>query len=98
MLFTHLAEYKLRGAFSQPHTTVTHHAELAAAKGVVLVQGDVLAGKGVSVEEGRWLLMGLQKFYGWEGSGERGRLLEQFSGGDGEFALEKLVEEAERVP
>jgi len=24
VLFTHLAEYKLRGEFSQPHTTVTH--------------------------------------------------------------------------
>ncbi|MCJ1319425.1 hypothetical protein MMC15_004761 [Xylographa vitiligo] len=98
VLFTHLAEYKLRGEFSQPHTTVTYHAELAAAKGVVLLQGSVLEGRGVAVEEGRWLLMCLQKFYGWESRGERGRLLEQFSGGDGDFRLERLVEEAERVP
>ncbi|MCJ1432062.1 hypothetical protein MMC27_001418 [Xylographa pallens] len=98
VLFTHLAEYKLRGEFSQPHTTVTHHAELAGDKGVVLLQGNVLEGKGVSLDEGRWLLMCLQKFYGWESRGERGKLLEQFSGGDGDFRLERLVEEAERVP
>ncbi|MCJ1286884.1 hypothetical protein MMC26_006230 [Xylographa opegraphella] len=97
VLFTHLAEYKLRGEFSQPHTTVTHHAELAAEKGVVLLQGNVLEGRGVSVDEGRWLLMCLQKFYGWESRGERGKLLEQFSGGDGDFRLERLVEEAEKV-
>ncbi|MCJ1384107.1 hypothetical protein MMC17_007223 [Xylographa soralifera] len=98
VLFTHLAEYKLRGEYSQPHTTVTHHAELAGEKGVVLLQGNVLEGRGVSVDEGRWLVMCLQKFYGWENRGERGKLLEQFSGGDGNFRLERLVEEAERVP
>ncbi|MCJ1391124.1 hypothetical protein MMC18_003986 [Xylographa bjoerkii] len=98
VLFTHLAEYKLRGEFSQPHTTVTHHAELAGEKGVVLLQGNVQEGRGVSVEEGRWLMMCLQKFYGWESNGERGKLLEQFSGGDGDFRLERLVEEAERMP
>ena len=64
----------------------------------MLLQGSVLEGRGVAVEEGRWLLMCLQKFYGWESRGERGRLLEQFSGGDGDFRLERLVEEAERVP
>ena len=99
MLFTHLAEYKLRGEFSQPHTTVTHHLELAEEKGLVLLQGSVVEGRGVSVDEGKWLVMCLQKFYGdVGGQGERKRLLEQFSGGDGEFRIETLVEEAEKVP
>lgn len=98
MLFTHLAEFKLRGEFSQPHTTVTHHLDLAGTKGLVLLQGDVVEGRGVSVEEGRWLLMCLQKFYGGvEEKSERKKLLEQFSQGDGGFKVEELLEEAEKI-
>ena len=97
MLFTHLAEFKLRGEYAQPHTTVTHHLDLADAKGVVLAQGSVVEGRGISVEEGKWLLMCLQKFYGGEGEGERKKLLEQFSQGDGGFRLEQLLEEAEKI-
>ncbi len=63
VLFTHLAEYKLRGEFAQPHTTFTHHLELADAKGLVLCQGSVVEGRGVTAEEGRWLILCLQKFY-----------------------------------
>lgn len=95
MLFTHLAEYKLRGEYAQPHTTVTHHLELAKEKGVVLLQGQVMDGRGVSVDEARWLLMSLQKFYA--GEGVRGELLEKFSKGDGGFRVEDVVEEAEKI-
>ncbi|MCJ1234118.1 hypothetical protein MMC14_002076 [Varicellaria rhodocarpa] len=100
VLFTHLAEYKLRGEYSQPHTTVTHHLDLAGPKGLVLLQGSVVEGRGVSVEEGRWLLMCLQKFYGGgeeSGEGKRRRLLERFSQGDGGFRVEELLEEAEKI-
>ncbi|KAK3061638.1 hypothetical protein LTS18_005748 [Coniosporium uncinatum] len=101
VLFTHLAEYKLRGEFATPHTTVTHHLDLQHDKGVVLVQGNVMEGRGVSVDEGKWLLMCLQKFYGLQGEGEMGvgrrELLEQFSKGDGGFSVERLLEEAEKV-
>ncbi|TVY82766.1 Protein ATP11, partial [Lachnellula suecica] len=76
VLFTHLAEYKLRGEFSQPHTTITHHLELAEDKQLVLLQGQVVEGRGVSVDEAKWLLMCLQKFYGFGGEkAERKRLL-----------------------
>ena len=98
VLFTHLAEYKLRGEFSQPHTTVTHHLDLAGPKGLVLLQGTVVEGRGITVDEGKWLLMCLQKFYGGGNEmGERKKLLEQFSQGDGEFKVEELLEEAEKV-
>jgi ATP synthase F1 complex assembly factor 1 len=98
VLFTHLAEYKLRGEFSQPHTTITHHLELAKEKGLVLLQGQVVEGKGVSVDEAKWLIMCLQKFYGagWENS-ERRRLLELFGKGDAAFNVEDLVKEAEKM-
>jgi ATP synthase F1 complex assembly factor 1 len=98
VLFTNLAEYKLRGEFSQPHTTVTHHLELAEEKGVVLLQGQVVEGRGVSVDEAKFLLMTLQKFYGFgKEKPERRELLEKFARGDEGFSLEALVEEAEKA-
>ncbi|KAI9665015.1 MAG: hypothetical protein M1821_006463 [Bathelium mastoideum] len=99
VLFTHLAEYKLRGEFSTPHTTVTHHLDLAEEKGLVLLQGSVVDGRGVSVEEGKWLVMCLQKFYGQAAEETpRRRLMEKFSEGDAEgFRVEELLEEAERM-
>ncbi|KAL8790752.1 MAG: hypothetical protein Q9195_006230 [Heterodermia aff. obscurata] len=98
VLFTHLAEFKMRGEFSQPHTTVTHHLDLAEPKGLVLLQGTVVDGRGMTVDEGKWLLMCLQKFYGGgEEKVERKKLLEQFSQGDGDFKVEELLEEAEKI-
>ena len=98
VLFTNLAEFKLRGEFSQPHTTVTHHLDLIGPKGLVLLQGHVVEGRGMTVDEGKWLLMCLQKFYGGdEEKTERKKLLEQFSQGDGGFKVEELLEEAEKI-
>lgn len=98
VLFTHLAEYKLRGEYSQPHTTITHHLELAEDKELVLLHGQVVEGRGVSVDEAKWLVMCLQKFYGFGGEkSERKRLLELFGKGDENFRIEDLVEEAEKI-
>ena len=98
VLFTHLAEYKLRGEYSVPHTTIQHHLELARDKGLVLLQGQVADDRGVSVENARGLLLTLQKFYAIEDERpERGKLLEQFSRGDRDFKVESLVEEAEKI-
>lgn len=101
VLFTQLAEYKARGEFAQPHTTVTHYTELKGEKGVVLMQGQVVEDRGVEMDGARWLVMCLQKFYGgWEGEvGGEGRreLLEWFGRGDPRFSVEKLLEEAERM-
>ncbi|RDL36924.1 F1F0 ATP synthase assembly protein-like protein Atp11 [Venustampulla echinocandica] len=98
VLFTHLAEYKLRGEYSQPHTTITHHLELAEDKGVVMLLGQVTEGRGVSVDEAKWLVMCLQKFYGASGEKEeRRRLLEMFGKGDAAFNIEDLLEEAEKA-
>ena len=103
VIFTHLAAFKVHGQFAQPHTTITHHLDLADSHGIVLLNGSVMDGKGVSVEEGRWLLMCLQKFYDFEGHGggigkeNRQGLLQKFSNGDSDFSLEELLDEAERV-
>lgn len=97
ILFTHLAEYKLRGEYATPHTTVSLHLELAEPKGLVLVQGLVQENRGVTVEESKWLLMCLQKFYGMQGDPQRMRLLEQFTSGDDGFDVQQLLEEAEKI-
>ncbi|KAK4696843.1 hypothetical protein P7C71_g1151, partial [Lecanoromycetidae sp. Uapishka_2] len=97
VLFTHLAEFKLRGEYAQPHTTVTHHLDLSGPKELVLLQGTVVEGRGITVDEGKWLLMCLQKFYGGEEKVERRKLLEQFSQGNDGFKVEELLEEAEKI-
>lgn len=106
VLFTHLAEFKLRGEFAQPHTTVTHHTDLVGSNELVLMEGRVSEDRGISVDEGKWLLMCLQKFYGFEALSataqqskeKRQKLMEQFSGGDAGFKVEELLEEAEKLP
>ncbi|RMD44341.1 hypothetical protein DV735_g865, partial [Chaetothyriales sp. CBS 134920] len=104
VIFTHLAAYKLHGPYAQPHTAITHHLDLADSHGIVLLNGSVVDGRGVSVEEGRWLLMCLQRFYDPQPQGgsevglnKRQALLEKFSKGDAGFSLEELVDEAERM-
>jgi ATP synthase F1 complex assembly factor 1 len=108
VLFTQLAEYKMRGEWAVPHTSLTHYTELAAEKGTVLMRGQVQDGRGVSVETARWLVLCLQRFYGgWDGEGEvkedekrkeeRRRLLEWFAKGDERFSVERLLDEAERI-
>ena len=98
VLFTHFAEYRLRGEFSQPHTVVTHHMDLAEKKGLVLLQGNVIQGRGITVDEAKWLLICLQKFYGGgDGNTARKNLLEQFSRGDLKFEVEELLKEAEKI-
>lgn len=98
VLFTALAEFKLKGEFAQPHTTVTHHLDLAKDKGLVLLEGTVVEDKHMTVEEGKWLLMCLQKFYGQAAEQTpRRKLMEQFSQGDSAFNVEELLEEAEKI-
>ncbi|CAI6341611.1 unnamed protein product [Periconia digitata] len=99
LLFTTLAEFKLRGEFAAPHTTITFHAELAESHGLVLGQGEVMENKGVSVDDARWLVMCMQKFYvvGGEEGIKRGELLRLFSKGDQGFKVEQLLEEAEKI-
>ncbi|KAG9251560.1 putative F1F0 ATP synthase assembly protein Atp11 [Emericellopsis atlantica] len=110
VLFTQLAEYKARGEFAQPHTTVTHHLDLADDRGLVFMQGQVMEGRGIQPEQAKWLVLCLQRFYGgWEAgeaeiqgerkqrAEERKKLLSWFASGDERFTVEKLLEEAERM-
>lgn len=99
VLFTQLAEYKARGEFAQPHTSVTHHTDLAGGPAeLVLMQGQLVEGRGARLEDSRFLVLLLQKFYGaWGQGGEAKNLLDWFAAGDSRFTVEKLLEEAERL-
>jgi ATP synthase mitochondrial F1 complex assembly factor 1 len=102
VLFTQLAEYKLRGEWAQPHTSITHYwdKEMAESQDAVLMAGQLVEGRGASVQDAQWLVMLMQRFYGEEGmAGEGGKrkLLEQFGKGDGEFSVDKLLEESEKL-
>lgn len=103
ILFTHLAAFKVHGEYAQPHTTVTHHLDLADSHGIVLLEGRVVEGRGVSADEAKWLLMCLQKFYDYGGHGggvgmeKRQGLLRKFTQGDAGFSLGELMDEAERI-
>ncbi|OKL61893.1 hypothetical protein UA08_02391 [Talaromyces atroroseus] len=100
IVFTHLAAYKLHGSFAQPHTTITHHLDLADEKGLVLMHGQVMPDSGVSISEASWLVSCVQRFYDFdgEGSGRKGELLRMFTRGDVEgFKVEDLVSETETL-
>jgi len=105
VLFTQLAEYKARGEWAQPHTSVTHYfdKDIARDQGVVLMAGSLVEGRGASLDDAKWLLMLMQRFYGGEGAGGTGvdkakrELLEAFGKGDSRFTVEKLLEESERL-
>lgn len=100
VIFTHLGAFKMHGSYAQPHTTVTHHLDLADDKGLVLMHGQVVPDRGVSTSEATWLVSCVQRFYdfGGQASGRKGELVRMFTRGDVEnFKVEELLEESERI-
>jgi ATP synthase mitochondrial F1 complex assembly factor 1 len=109
IVFTHLLAYKTHGSYAQPHTTITHHLDLADSTGLVLMHGHVMPDRGVGVAEASWLVSCVQRFYDFSSSSKstsdgndrdgnrKAALLKMFTRGDVEgFSVEDLVEEAER--
>ncbi|GMM36708.1 Atp11 protein [Saccharomycopsis crataegensis] len=97
VIFTSLAEYKLHGEFSTPHTTLTFHRELEKEKAIVLMNG-LVEGEGVTLSETQLLILNLQNFYGGlQKDANKLRLLEAFNKGTSEFSLEELIKESQDV-
>jgi ATP synthase F1 complex assembly factor 1 len=99
VIFTNLGAYKMHGAYATPHTTVTHHLDLAD-KGLVLMHGQIIPDGGVSAPEATWLVSCVQRFFDFEGqaSGRKSELVRMFTRGDVEnFKVEELLEESERL-
>ncbi|KNG85240.1 putative F1F0 ATP synthase assembly protein Atp11 [Aspergillus nomiae NRRL 13137] len=100
IIFTQLAAYQLHGSYAQPHTTITHHLDLADEKGLVLMHGQIMPDSGISSTDATWLVSCVQRFYdfGGQASGRKGELLRSFTKGDTNiFKIEALLEEAEKL-
>ncbi|KAI9042300.1 ATP11 family protein [Aspergillus affinis] len=100
IIFTHLAAFQTHGSYAQPHTTITHHLDLADEKGIVLMLGQVMPDSGISTTEATFLASCVQRFYdfGGQAHGRKGELLRMFTKGDAQnFKIEHLLEEAEKL-
>ena len=108
VLFTPLAEYKMRQEFAQPALVLSNYTELVPSKGIALLRGDVTEHQGsgspmVSQADAQMLTMCMQRFYrsgtaasaGEDaGAEERRELMHTFNRAPGRFALDKLLEVA----
>ncbi|GAO51275.1 hypothetical protein G7K_5381-t1 [Saitoella complicata NRRL Y-17804] len=101
VLFTNLGEYKLKGEFARPHTTLAHYHDLAKSHELVLVRGEVDPDRGISDNDARWLVLALQRFYGAKEGTEDGdrklRLLKGFNKGGEGFDLDELLKDCAKL-
>lgn len=108
VLFTSLAEYKLRQEFAQMSLVLTHYTELIESKGLVLMRGDVTERQTaesdevkqvMAQKEAQLLALCAQRFYNvdWNKTLDaqdelRRELLHNFHHHPTQFSLEKLLE------
>ncbi|KAK0542987.1 hypothetical protein OC846_006335 [Tilletia horrida] len=103
VLFTSLAEYKLRQEFAQPGLVLTHYTDLANSHGIVLMRGEI-SGRGAAKTghladaEAQRLCVNLQRFYlpnmDEAGGQERAELLRIFHEKPGSFDVQRLINAA----
>ncbi|OAV88780.1 hypothetical protein PTTG_28915 [Puccinia triticina 1-1 BBBD Race 1] len=103
VMYTPLAEYKLRQAFAQPSLILTHYTDLAASHGIVLMRGDITPHSNgspkISAIEAQMLVLRLQQFYHTTGPPnqdqsvhqKRKSLLQAFHQSPAQFQLSELV-------
>lgn len=102
VLFTPLAEYKLRQSFATPHLVLTFYTDLESTHGTVLMRGDITpsttpGGDGrylLSQLDAQLLTVALQKYYLWsdsKGSMQGAALLKLFHEKPEEFKWEDLL-------
>lgn len=106
VMYTPLAEYKLRQTFAQPSLILTHYTDLSDSHGIVLMRGDITPSSNgstdgkLSVTEAQLLVLRLQQFYhsfmpeNQQDSihAKRRLLLQQFHERPDEFEMSKLME------
>lgn len=97
-MLTTLAEYQLHKEYAKPHTTLMFHQELIEDKEVVLMNGQVESDVSLTLDEAQLLVLNVQRFYGGlkesEGTKRKVALLRDFTAGNPNFDMKKLVEEA----
>ena len=87
LLFTLLEEYQRAHTRAQPHLVVTHYPELAAAKGLVFVRGEVPSAE-LSLPEARALLQHAHAFFG---EPDKQRAVAAFNRGAPEFSFARVL-------
>ncbi|SCV69860.1 BQ2448_1254 [Microbotryum intermedium] len=105
VLFTPLAEYKVRQAYAQPYLILTHYSDLAESHKVVLMRGEITTNVALDPTAAQILTVRMQLFYNnsLEGKGpkdtdvdrERLKVLKTFHEIPDEFDVEALIRLAE---
>lgn len=97
-MLTTVAEYKLHKEYAKPHTTLMFHQDLADKTDLVLMNGQLEADVPLTMEEAQLLILNVQRFYGGltdkEGSKRKLELLRDFTSGNPNFDMDKLINEA----
>ncbi|KAH9446205.1 hypothetical protein MJO29_012547 [Puccinia striiformis f. sp. tritici] len=103
VMYTPLAEYKLRQSFAQPTLILTHYTDLADSHGIVLMRGDITPSPNgnakISAIEAQMLVLRLQQFYhstvpinqDQSVHQKRRLLLQQFHQQPDQFQLSELI-------
>lgn len=102
IIFTSLLEYKTHGEYARPHTTIMHFEDFSDERGIVLMRGEMDPTlKAVSQDDARLLVMHVQKLYGSDPEHEkaktRRKLIEDFTKGSGDFDVNILMDELNRI-
>lgn len=97
-MLTSLAEYQLHKEYAKPHTTLLFHQELLENKELVLMNGEVEADVPLTMDEAQLLVLNVQRFYGGlkesKATKEKVALLRDFTSGNPNFDMKKLIEQA----
>lgn len=113
VLFTSLAEYKLRQEYAQPALVLTSYTDLIDSKDLVLMRGDITEGQGTDTEPGKpvisqkeaqLLALCMQRFYNIDWTSESDAeverlkvLLRTFHEQPESFKLEQLLDAAFKI-
>lgn len=100
-ILTSVAEYKLHQEYARPHTTMMFHSELLADKNVALMNGSVEPDANLNHDQGLFLSLNVQRFYGADEKSESGlrktALLHQFNSNSQSFSVDALLTETETL-
>lgn len=100
-ILTSVAEYKLHQEYARPHTTMIFHSELLTDKSIALMNGNVEADSNLNHDQGLFLSLNVQRFYGADDKTESGirktALLHQFNSNAENFSVEALLTETETL-
>ena len=101
-MLTSLAEYKLHGQYSRPHTTLEFFTDLLEDKGLALMKGNIVPDSNIQPHDAQLLLLNIQRFYGALGetsamAQKRLKLLRAFNSGSSDFNVDTLISLAQSM-